>query len=151
VQESEPTGPETTGPNPEQSADQPTSDPPATDTTSSSGPHPSGPDQSSQPQSPGRASEPSTGETPPRTAEPAPEQQSERNRPAPDSRFSSGFSGQPEADVTPSEHLSGAESRLAETVRRFSEQAALTDDPRRAREYLEAAREAAETLETVRF
>ena len=47
--------------------------------------------------------------------------------------------------------LSAAESLLAETVHRFSQRAADTDDPRTAREHLAAAREAAEALDAVRF
>jgi hypothetical protein len=47
--------------------------------------------------------------------------------------------------------LSAAESLLAETVHRFAQRAADTDDPRTAREQLKAAREAAETLDGVRF
>jgi uncharacterized Zn finger protein (UPF0148 family) len=157
AQGSEPAEPEspteTTESRPEPSADQPTSDLPAEDRepTPSSGGHSSIPDQPNQSQSSPSPPEPSAGDSPPRTADPAPEQQSEPRGSAPNRRLSPAASGQPEADTTPSEHLSTAESRLAETVRRFSEQAALTDDPRRAREYLEAAREAAETLDAVRF
>ncbi|MDS0282567.1 Sjogren's syndrome/scleroderma autoantigen 1 family protein [Haloarcula onubensis] len=47
--------------------------------------------------------------------------------------------------------LSAAESLLAETVNRFAQRAADTDDPRTAREHLKAAREAAEALDAVRF
>ncbi|MDS0260215.1 hypothetical protein NDI56_12495 [Haloarcula sp. S1CR25-12] len=47
--------------------------------------------------------------------------------------------------------LSAAESLLAETVHRFAQRAADTDDPRTAREHLSAAREAAEALDAVRF
>jgi uncharacterized Zn finger protein (UPF0148 family) len=47
--------------------------------------------------------------------------------------------------------LSAAESLLAETVHRFAQRAADTDDPRAAREHLKAAREAAEALDAVRF
>ena len=47
--------------------------------------------------------------------------------------------------------LATAESLLVETIHRFTQRAAETDDPRRAREYLSAAREAAETLDAVRF
>ena len=48
-------------------------------------------------------------------------------------------------------NLSAAESLLAKTVHRYAQRAAASDDPRRAREYLSAAREAAETLDAVRF
>ena len=48
-------------------------------------------------------------------------------------------------------NLSAAESLLAETVHRYAQRAAESADPRRAREYLGAAREAAETLDAVRF
>ncbi|MBX0286749.1 hypothetical protein EGH22_10450 [Halomicroarcula sp. F28] len=47
--------------------------------------------------------------------------------------------------------LSAAEGLLAETVHRFAQRAADTDDPRTAREHLKAAREAAEALDAVRF
>jgi len=47
--------------------------------------------------------------------------------------------------------LSAAESLLAETVHRFAQRAADTDDPRTAREHLSAAREAAAALDAVRF
>jgi len=47
--------------------------------------------------------------------------------------------------------LDAAESHLAETVHRFARRAAETDDPRRARDHLAAAREAAEALDAVRF
>jgi uncharacterized Zn finger protein (UPF0148 family) len=56
----------------------------------------------------------------------------------------------PPADAVGSE-LSAAESLLAQTVHRFARQAAETDDPRRARDHLAAAREAAEALDAVRF
>jgi len=55
------------------------------------------------------------------------------------------------ADEGVTTDLSAAESLLAETVHRFTQRAAESEDPRRAREYLGAAREAAETLDAVRF
>jgi uncharacterized Zn finger protein (UPF0148 family) len=57
--------------------------------------------------------------------------------------------GQTDQSVTT--ELSAAESLLAETVHRFAQRAADTDDPRTAREHLAAAREAAEALDAVRF
>jgi len=57
--------------------------------------------------------------------------------------------GSPDAAVT--QHLSEAESLLAETVNRFARRAAETEEPRTAREHLKAAREAAETLDELRF
>lgn len=44
-----------------------------------------------------------------------------------------------------------AERLLARTLRQFSERAASTDNPRRAREHLEAAREAAEALDALPY
>ena len=55
------------------------------------------------------------------------------------------------ADGSMTAQLSAAESSLAATVHRFAQRAADTDDPRRAREHLKAAREAAEALDAVRF
>ncbi|WP_340098718.1 Sjogren's syndrome/scleroderma autoantigen 1 family protein [Salinibaculum salinum] len=46
--------------------------------------------------------------------------------------------------------VSAARASLVRTLTRFSEQAEATDDPQRAREYLAAAREAAETLAALR-
>ncbi|MDS0220242.1 hypothetical protein NDI54_02635 [Haloarcula sp. S1AR25-5A] len=48
-------------------------------------------------------------------------------------------------------NLDAASGLLAETVHRFAERAAATDNPREAREHLQAAREAAEALEATRF
>ena len=47
--------------------------------------------------------------------------------------------------------LHDARQSLAATVTRFSQRAAETDDPRRAKELLSAAREAAETLRALEF
>ncbi len=47
--------------------------------------------------------------------------------------------------------LRDARQSLAATVTRFSQRAAETDDPRRAKELLSAAREAAETLRALEF
>jgi uncharacterized Zn finger protein (UPF0148 family) len=55
------------------------------------------------------------------------------------------------ADGSMTAQLSAAESSLAATVHRFAQRAADTDDPRRAREHLKAAREAAEALDAVRL
>jgi len=53
----------------------------------------------------------------------------------------------PEMQSTPSAgDLTAARDSLARTITRFAQQAETTDDPRRARELLSAAREAAETL-----
>jgi uncharacterized Zn finger protein (UPF0148 family) len=46
--------------------------------------------------------------------------------------------------------VSAARDSLVRTLTRFSEQAEATEDPQRAREYLAAAREAAETLSALR-
>jgi uncharacterized Zn finger protein (UPF0148 family) len=48
-------------------------------------------------------------------------------------------------------NLDAASGLLAETVHRFAERAAATDNPREAREHLQAAREAAEALDATRF
>lgn len=45
--------------------------------------------------------------------------------------------------------LAGARNALAETIERLSQRASNAEDPRRAREFLEAAREAAAVLETL--
>ncbi|MFC7026888.1 Sjogren's syndrome/scleroderma autoantigen 1 family protein [Halomicroarcula sp. GCM10025324] len=47
--------------------------------------------------------------------------------------------------------VAAAERLLAQTLRQYSERAANTDNPRRAREHLEAAREAAEALDALQF
>ncbi|MBV0925642.1 hypothetical protein KTS45_15660 [Halomicroarcula limicola] len=46
--------------------------------------------------------------------------------------------------------LAAAETALAQTVRRFAERAAATENPREAQDYLAAAREAAEALDATR-
>jgi uncharacterized Zn finger protein (UPF0148 family) len=51
----------------------------------------------------------------------------------------------------PTEGLTTARQSLIGTITRFSQQAAKTDDPRRAKELLAAAREAAETLRALEF
>jgi len=56
-----------------------------------------------------------------------------------------------DSDDSVTGELSAAESLLAETVHRFAQRAAETEDPRSAREHLKAAREAAEALDAVRF
>ncbi|WP_336336244.1 Sjogren's syndrome/scleroderma autoantigen 1 family protein [Haloarcula brevis] len=48
-------------------------------------------------------------------------------------------------------HMEAASALLAETAHRFAERAAATENPREAREHLEAAREAAEALDAARF
>ncbi|AAV47473.1 Sjogren's syndrome/scleroderma autoantigen 1 family protein [Haloarcula marismortui] len=48
-------------------------------------------------------------------------------------------------------NLDAASALLAETVHRFAERAAATENPREAREHLQAAREAAEALDAARF
>ncbi|MDZ5812698.1 Sjogren's syndrome/scleroderma autoantigen 1 family protein [Halorubrum sp. AD140] len=50
------------------------------------------------------------------------------------------------ADVTGSESVADARASLARTLNRFAVAAEETDDPRRARDHLQAAREAAEAL-----
>ncbi|MFC7018430.1 MULTISPECIES: Sjogren's syndrome/scleroderma autoantigen 1 family protein [Haloarcula] len=47
--------------------------------------------------------------------------------------------------------VAAAERLLAQTLREFSQRAAQTDNPRRAREHLEAAREAAEALDALTY
>ena len=64
---------------------------------------------------------------------------------------SAGRPTSPGADDSVTTELSAAEGLLAETVHRFAQRAADTDDPRTAREHLKAAREAAEALDAVRF
>jgi uncharacterized Zn finger protein (UPF0148 family) len=51
--------------------------------------------------------------------------------------------------AVPGGDLAGARDALAETVARLSRRAADAEDPRRAREFLEAAREASEVLRTL--
>ena len=58
---------------------------------------------------------------------------------------------QPSSPATAGNGLSDARQSLAATVTRFSQRAAETDDPRRAKELLSAAREAAETLRALEF
>jgi uncharacterized Zn finger protein (UPF0148 family) len=64
--------------------------------------------------------------------------------------------GQPNRSVeevgsrTDERSLSTARASLSRTLARYAEAAERADDPRRAREYLEAAREAAETLAALR-
>ena len=48
-------------------------------------------------------------------------------------------------------NMDAASALLAETARRFAERAAATENPREAREHLQAAREAAEALDAARF
>ena len=48
-------------------------------------------------------------------------------------------------------HLTNAQALLAETVEQYAGQARDADSPRQAREYLEAAREAAETLDATGY
>ncbi|WP_096389684.1 Sjogren's syndrome/scleroderma autoantigen 1 family protein [Halopenitus persicus] len=56
----------------------------------------------------------------------------------------------PDADgSTPAENLRAARESLARTARRFAEAAERTEDPRRARDHLQAAREAAEALDAL--
>jgi uncharacterized Zn finger protein (UPF0148 family) len=70
-----------------------------------------------------------------------------RRQPAPRTRQESSRqppTGGADADV------GAVRDSLVRTLRRFSEQAERCEDPQRAREYLAAAREAAETLEALR-
>lgn len=55
----------------------------------------------------------------------------------------------PNPSESSAEGLTAARQSLIGTVTRFSQRAAATDDPRRAKELLSAAREAAETLRAV--
>ncbi len=66
--------------------------------------------------------------------------QSSQSTPQPSSPATAGDSG-----------LRDARQSLAATVTQFSQRAAETDDPRRAKELLSAAREAAETLRALEF
>ncbi|WP_262179165.1 Sjogren's syndrome/scleroderma autoantigen 1 family protein [Haloarcula laminariae] len=70
---------------------------------------------------------------------------------SPTARSSAPFRRRGSADDSVTAELSAAESLLAETVHRFAQRAAESDDPRTAREHLGAAREAAEALDAVRF
>ena len=77
---------------------------------------------------------PATQSSQPTSAQPS------QSTPQPSSPATAGDSG-----------LSDARESLAATVTRFSQRAAETDDPRRAKELLSAAREAAETLRALEF
>ena len=73
--------------------------------------------------------------------------QSSRSRPQP-----SQSTTQPSSQATAGDSgLRDARQSLTATVTRFSQRAAETDDPRRAKELLSAAREAAETLRALEF
>ncbi len=55
------------------------------------------------------------------------------------------------AGSSPDEHLGRAQVVLAQTVERYANLAAAADSPREARDHLETAREAAETLDATEF
>jgi len=57
----------------------------------------------------------------------------------------------PESPESAAADPAAAREPLVRTLVRFSERAAATDDPRRARDHLAAAREAAETLAALRY
>ncbi len=59
--------------------------------------------------------------------------------------------GAPESPESAAADPAAAREPLVRTLVRFSERAAATDDPRRARDHLAAAREAAETLAALRY
>ncbi|MFC6613489.1 Sjogren's syndrome/scleroderma autoantigen 1 family protein [Halopenitus salinus] len=86
--------------------------------------------------------------TPERAAPSEPAGTNAPSRPASDAIRSEGDprAGHRETNPDPSEDLRAARESLSRTVRRFAEAAERADGPRRAREDLEAAREAAEAL-----
>jgi len=89
---------------------------------------------------------------PDRTPASSPATQSDASAPTADrSPASQSGSPRPSGDDSVTAELSAAESLLAETVTRFAQRAADSEDPRTAREHLKAAREAAEALDAVRF
>ncbi|MCL9816033.1 Sjogren's syndrome/scleroderma autoantigen 1 family protein [Natronocalculus amylovorans] len=93
----------------------------------------------SQPQE--RSTETSTAET--QQQQPRPSQQPKQSNPTqPQPSSQSSQSGAAELD--------DVRTSLRRTIRKFTVAAEQTDDPRRARELLSAAREAAETLNTIR-
>jgi len=57
----------------------------------------------------------------------------------------------PSGNGTASDHLANAQVLLAQTVEEYARRARESDSPRQAQEYLEAAREAAETLDETGF
>ena len=86
--------------------------------------------------------------TPERAAPSDPAGTNASSRPASDAIRSEGDTraGHGETNPDPSEDLRAARESLSRTVRRFAEAAERADGPRRAREDLEAVREAAEAL-----
>ena len=56
----------------------------------------------------------------------------------------------PSIEPSGEDGVAGARASLIRTLTRFSQQAEAAEDPQRAREYLQAAREAAETLSALR-
>ena len=64
---------------------------------------------------------------------------------------STGRAADAETDGSASEHLGRARVVLARTVERYAELAAAAESPREARDHLETAREAAETLDATEF
>ncbi|QUO48464.1 MULTISPECIES: Sjogren's syndrome/scleroderma autoantigen 1 family protein [Halorubrum] len=106
------------------------------------------------------ANEPVRSQSPPSTAapqgstpsqEPAPSQESARSEDSASPRTSSPQRSAPQQSVpsrsaADAEGVDAARASLTRTLTRFARAAEETDDPRRARDHLEAAREAAEAL-----
>jgi uncharacterized Zn finger protein (UPF0148 family) len=115
--------------------------------------------QASQPTEPTQSQQSGNGQRQPRqrSAEQEQSRQSPEQRRPEASASSQQPSRQPERtrevpsiEPSGSDDVSAARASLVRTLTRFSEQAEATDDPQRAREYLAAAREAAETLAVLR-
>ena len=106
-------------------------------------PQPADPTRDSQPADPSRDSQP--GATP--SPDPTTTDRSESATTAPGTSMSPTTAGgrSEESDGSPS-GLDDARASLTRTLTRFARAAEETDDPRRARDHLEAAREAAEAL-----
>ena len=112
------------------------------------------------------AQQPTNATQPAAASPPTPEQSTQTSADAPATNGHPGASGAQPTDTTqratsqpspqPSaaastEGLTAARQSLVGTVTRFSQRAAEADDPRRAKELLSAAREAAETLRALEF
>ncbi|MFC4436153.1 MULTISPECIES: Sjogren's syndrome/scleroderma autoantigen 1 family protein [Natrialbaceae] len=78
-----------------------------------------------------------------------PSRGSETNRAQHDEHHS-GSSGTPPTNASPPSGLDDAHGSLVAALEKFAREAAETDDPRYAKECLEAAREASETLDVLR-
>ncbi|MEZ3162597.1 Sjogren's syndrome/scleroderma autoantigen 1 family protein [Halorubrum sp. RMP-47] len=105
-----------------------------------------------QPQSPPSATVPPQGSSPqePRSPPESPPQASGPTRDSAPQRSGRGAAessqSNPSRSATDADGLGAARASLTRTLTRFARAAEETDDPRRARDHLEAAREAAEAL-----